>query len=438
VKKMTDPDLAIPIGPDSIARRIFANGLVALARENHSSPAVVISGLIRAGSVHEPAELAGLAAFTAECLTRGTERRTFAQINEEVEAVGASLGTGSGLNTSTFGAKCLADDLGLVLDVLADVLRHPTFPAEEVEKVRGEILTGLEERDNDTGSVADRVFRELAYPAGHPYGRPPEGDPPTVAAIMRDDLARFYAERYGPQGGIVVVVGAVKADEALDRLEEALGDWTGGPSAGNRDRLPLPPVTLPTEVRRRVVDMPGKSQADIVLGLPGPRRADPDYLDAALANLILGGFGMMGRLGKNVRDEQGLAYYVYSRMEGGLGPGPWVAVAGVNPRNVEAALAGILREIERLRGTPVDDQERDDAISYLIGSLPLHLETNEGMAQAILEMELFELGLDYLQRFPGLVRAITAGQVQAAALKYLNPAAYALAIAGPPMEGADR
>jgi zinc protease len=429
---MTIANPSIPIGPDSIARRLLPNGMIALARENHTTPAVVTSGLLRAGSLEEPAELTGLASFAAESLARGTARRSFAQLNEEVESLGASVGTGSNCHTGAFGAKCLVDDLDQVLDILSDLLQHPSFPAAEVEKVRGEILTVLEERDNNTGSVASRNFRELTYTAEHPYGRPVDGDPPTVKAIKREDLVDFYHGYYGPQGGIVVLVGALGAEKALDKLERALGNWEG---CGPRELSPLPPVAPLAEIRKRFAAMPGKSQADIVLGWPGPARSDPDYLDAALANLILGGFGMMGRLGKNVRDKQGLAYYVYSRLEAGLGPGPWLARAGVNPQNVEAALTGILQQIERMCNSLVTEEELDDAVSYLIGSLPIRLETNEGMAQQIAALELYELGLDYLQRFPDLVRAITPERIQAAARTYMHPEAYALAIAGPPVEG---
>lgn len=425
-------DLSIPIGPDSIARRLLPNGMVALARENYSTPAVVVSGLLRVGSLDEPVELSGLSSFAAEGLMRGTESRSFAQLNEEIESLGADVGTGGSRHTTDFGAKCLVDDLDRVLDILSDVLLHPSFPAVEVEKLRGEVLTFLEERDNSTGSVAGRRFQELAYTTGHPYGRPVEGDPPTVNAVQREDLVNFYRNCYGPQGGIVVLVGALEAEKALDKLQAALGNWQG---CGPREQAPLPPAPPITETRRHFSPMPGKSQADIALGWQGLARSAPDYLDVALANLILGGFGMMGRLGKSVRDEQGLAYYVFSRLNAGLGPGPWIVRAGVNPQNVEVALEGIFRQIELIRDSLVTEEELDDAVSYLIGSLPLRLETNEGMAQQIMALELHALGLDYLQRYPGLVRAITREQVQAAARAYLIPGTYALAIAGPSTEG---
>ncbi len=414
-------------GPESIVRHVFDNGIVLLVRENFSSPSVVIEGALWAGSLDEPETQAGLAAFVADAVTRGTQRRTFAQIYEEIESVGASLGVEGGRHTTGFGAKGLAEDLGLLLDILSDVLRQPVFPPEEVEKVRGEILTDFRVRAHDTRRMASLEFRALAYP-NHPYGRSVEGYPETVAPITPDDLRAFHRTHYGPQGMIVSIVGAVKAEHAVELVGRAFGDWE---NPNKPERPPLPPVEPIVGVRQKQVVIPGKTQSDIVMGWIGPARKEPDYLDAALANTILGVFGMYGRLGDNVRDAQGLAYYSYSRLEGGLGPGPWTAVAGVNPRNIDRAIRSIRDEVRRLQDERVGEEELADNKAYLTGSLPLRLETNEGVAQALLDMERYGLGLDYLQRYTELINAITAERVQTAAQKYLNPDAYALAIAGP-------
>jgi zinc protease len=150
-----------------------------------------------------------------------------------------------------------------------------------------------------------------------------------------------------------------------------------------------------------------------------------------VCNSILGIFGLMGRLGDKVREEQGLAYYSYSRVDGGPGPGPWRVIAGVNPANVEQAVDSIRAEVGRICQEPVDAEELADNKAFITGSLPLRLETNEGVARTILDMERYELGLDYLQRYDELINAITAEQVQAVAQRWLDPDAYALAIAGP-------
>jgi len=419
--------MSIP-GPQDIVRRELNNGIVILVRENHSSPSVVTSGYLPVGAYDERPEQAGLAALTASALMRGTANRTFERIYEELESVGASAGVGGGTYTTGFGSKSLVEDLPLVLDVLADVLCHPVFPYGEVEKLRGEILTGLEERAHDTQRMASLTFHELAYPQEHPYARSLVGYTETVNGLSRDDLAGFYAGGYGPQGMVIVVVGAVETAAALAQSEAAFGDWEGR----KYERIPLPEVPRIIEMRERVVPIPGKTQSDIVLGYPGPSRTAPDFLDALVANTILGIFGLMGRLGENVRDEQGLAYYSLSRVDGGPGPGPWRVIAGVNPVNVERAIASIRAEIRRLCEEPVGEEELDDNKAFITGSLPLRLETDEGVARAILNMERYSLGLDYLQRYAGLIGELTSERVQAVAQRWLDPDAYALAIAGPP------
>lgn len=420
--------MSIP-GPNDITRRELPNGIVALVRENHNSPSVVISGYLQVGAYDERPEQAGLSAFTAAALMRGAANRTFEQIYQELESVGASGGVSGGTHTSSFGAKSLAEDLPLALGTLAEVLRHPTFPPDEIEKLRGEILTGLEERAHDTQRMAGLTFYELTYPAGHPYARSLAGYTETISPLTRDDLAEFHAGGYGPQGMVIAIVGAIQTNDALTQIENAFGDWEGN----TRDREPLPQVPRITETRERTVSIPGKMQTDLILGYPGPARTAPDFLDAAVCNTILGVFGLMGRLGEKVRDEQGLAYYSYSRVDGGPGPGPWRVIAGVNPANVERAVASIRAEIARICDEPVGENELADNKAFITGSLPLQLETNDGVARAILNMERYKLGLDYLQRYAGLINAITVEQVQAAAQRWLDPDAYALAIAGPPV-----
>jgi zinc protease len=190
-------------------------------------------------------------------------------------------------------------------------------------------------------------------------------------------------------------------------------------------------VAGPPQVAYAAVEMPDKSQVDLVLGAPGPRRSAPDYLATSLANTILGVFGMMGRIGRVVRERDAIAYHVSSHLAGSLGPAPWTIVAGLAPENLVQGIAGIRSEICRLQDEFVADDELADNIAFRVGSLPISLETNSGLAAAICDMELYELELDYLQRYPALMRALTAEDVQQAARKYLRPDWLAVAAAGP-------
>lgn len=412
---------------ETITRVELPNGIVILVYENFSSPSVVIGGYLWAGSISEAPEQAGLSSFTAGMLMRGTDTRTFGQINEALESAGAQLSFHSGVHTVGFGGKALAEDLSLLLDILADSLLHPSFRAEEVEKLQGQILTGLQRRAFDTRRMARLTFDALLYP-DHPYGRSVLGYEETVSGLGRNHLADYYGAHYSPEDTVIAIVGAVPTGAVLDKIETALGGWQVPAVTPNRS---IPPTVHLEQPRRQAVAIAGKTQSDIVLGWPGLTRNDPDYMKAHVANTILGVFGMMGRLGDSVRDEQGLAYYVYSQLVAGLGAGPWRAIAGVNPANVEQATDGILHEVRRLRDEPVPAEELADTQSFLTGSMPLRLETNEGIANTLLSMERYELGLDYLLRYAGLVNAVTVQDLQQIAQSYLDPDCYALAIAGP-------
>jgi zinc protease len=426
----TNLDISALPGPDTIAQRTFSNGMTGLAWENFTSDSVVVHGWLWVGSIDEPAEQAGLASLTASMMTRGTEYRTFGQIGQEIESLGATLSIGSGGHTTAFTTKCLIEDLPSVLDILTDCLFHPTFPSEHIEKRRGEILTGLKQRAFNTRAMASLRYHELLYP-NHPYGRSSMGYKETIGNLSRADVGAFYREHYGTQSARnagVTIVGAIPTREGLDVLEKALGTWQG--AAYHQAPLPqVPPVEQTRQVRTAI---PGKTQSDLLLGWIGLERKNPDFFGAYVANCILGQFGMMGRIGDHVRDEKGLAYYSYTSLDAGLEAGPWSAIAGVAPNSVAPATNAILDEIRRIRQEPVSEEELADAKAFLIGSLPLRLEAKESVAAQIAHMQIYELGLDYLHHYPLKIDAVTAQDVLNVTNKYLNPDAYVISVAGPP------
>ena len=236
-------------GPEDILRTELDNGITVLVRENHASPSAVVTGYVCAGSADETRGQAGLSAFTASALLRGTAKRSFESIFDELESVGANASIGGGVHSAGFGGKSLAEDLPLVLDILADALRHPAFPDTEVEKLRGQILTDLQERSHDTQRMSSLTFHELAYPEVHPYSRSVAGYSETVSSLGREDLAGFHAERYSPQGLVLVVVVAIRSDEAHALVEQALGDWQHTATT----RSPLPEAPRLKQARERTV-----------------------------------------------------------------------------------------------------------------------------------------------------------------------------------------
>ncbi len=413
--------------PNTIVSATLANGLTALVYENHASPTVVLDAYLPGGSLGEPANQAGLANLTATLLRRGTLHRPFDAINETVETAGASFGFGSGRHVTSFDAKCLPEDIDLVLDLLAESLAEPAFDEGQLAQIRAQILTGIQERKHNPRAMASLAFREMLFP-DHPYGRSLSGYEETVSGLTRADVQDFYRRTTGPTGGIVVLAGALPADEAIARLERTLGAWRQPEATAP---ALTPPVTFPAETVTRSITLPGKSQSDIVLGWPGIPRRHPDYFPVLLGNAILGQFGMGGRLGANVREKQGMAYYAYSSVEANTAYGSWSASAGVNPANVAQTLATIRSEIVRITQEPVTAEELADVQANLTGSLPLRLETNGGIAGTVLDMAWYALGLDYLLTYPEQVRAVTPDDILRVAQTYLHPDRQVVVVAGP-------
>ena len=423
---MTNTNSAFP-GADDITRVVLENGITVLCRTNFNSPSVVLRGNLPAGSLFDTEEKLGLAGFTASALMRGTEKRDFQSIYDALESVGASFGFNAGTHTLGFGGRSLSEDLPLLMELLSEGLRQPTFPDEHVERLRAQHLAGLAMRDQDTGDMAELLFDEILY-AGHPYRHTGDGTPETIQAITRDDLVAFHQSKYGPRNMVVTLVGAIEADDAVAQVSEILGDWE------NPDQPPKPTVEemSPLEERvRRHHAIAGKSQADLMMGFLGPKRLDDDFMAASLGNSVLGRFGLMGRIGDSVREKSGLAYYAYSSMSAGHGPGAWYVSAGVNPSNIEKAIDLIIKELALFIESGVSEEELLDNQTNYIGSLPLSLESNSGVAGALLNIERYDLGLDYYRQYPDLIRAVTRDDILAVARKYIEPHRLAIATAGP-------
>ncbi len=414
-------------GPDDIYRAVLPNGITVLARSNFNSPSVVISGYFDAGALFDADEKLGLAEYTVAALMRGTEQRTFDEIYNALESVGASLGFNTGVHKSGFNGRSLAEDLPLLFELLTDALTVPAFPMAEVERLRAQLLTGLAIRAEDTGDMASLVFDQILF-KGHPYSRPEDGYPETIRNIKRSDLVKFHRGHYGPRGMVIAVVGAVEPEEAVRQVKRALGGWQ---VKGQKEAPELPPLKTLKKTVSRHHRIKGKSQSDLVIGTNGPMRRDAEFMPASIGNNILGQFGMMGRIGDVVREKSGLAYYAYSSLNAGLGPGSWEVSAGVSPQNVKKASGLIVDELNRFVQEGVTADELADTKANFIGRLPLSLESNGGIANALLNIERHNLGLDYYRRYADLVNEVTAEDVLSAARKYIAPDKLAIAVAGP-------
>jgi zinc protease len=414
-------------GPDDIQREVLPNGITILTRSNFNSPSVVVAGNLDAGSLFDPDEKLGLADFVTSALMRGTKKRSFDTIYHELESVGASLGFSSGVHKSGFNGRSLAEDLPLLLTLLSESLTQPAFPKTEMEKLRAQLLTGLAIRAQDTSDMASMVFDEILF-RDHPYSRPEDGKPETVKKITRDDLVRYHREHYGPRGMVIAIVGAVKAEEAIRQMKRVFGGWQ---VKGQEEPPDLPAVKPLKKIVSKIHRIAGKSQSDLVIGTNGPKRLDPEFMSATLGNNILGQFGMMGRIGDVVREKSGLAYYSYSSLSAGIGPGSWEVSAGVNPQNVKKAADLIIDELKRFVQEGVTSDELADSQANFIGRLPLSLESNGGVANALLNIERYDLGLGYYRRYASLVNEVSREDVLNAARKFIDANRLAIAVAGP-------
>jgi zinc protease len=267
---------------------------------------------------------------------------------------------------------------------------------------------------------------EILYGASHPYGRRAKGVAESVERLTRADLAAFRAARFRPQALSLAIVGHVASGHALTRAALELDGWSGAPP----DEPVVPP---PRAVGRepRVIDLPGKAQSEIAYGFTAIRRLDPRYDAYFVMNNILGQFGLGGRLGENIRERQGMAYYAFSSLDPSVGVGPLIVRAGVDPDNVERTIAAIDHEVESMGRDGPTAGELAESQQYLIGSIPRTLETNAGIASFLQSEEQFGLGLDYDRRLADDIRAVTLDQVRAAAGELLRPERAAVAVAGP-------
>jgi zinc protease len=414
-------------GPEDIYREVLPNGITILSRSNFNSPSVVVAGFFEAGALFDPDEKLGLAEYTVLSLMRGTKKRTFDEIYNSLESVGAGLGFNTGVHKSGFNGRALAEDLPLLLDLLCEALTMPVFPKAEVEKLRAQLLTGLAIRAEDTSDMASMVFDHILF-KGHPYSRPEDGFPETIKKIKRDDLVKFHREHYGPRGMVMAIVGGVKPEDAVKQVKRALGGWQ---VKGQKESPVLPPLKLLKKTVSKHHRIAGKSQSDLIIGTNGPMRRDPEFMSASIGNNILGQFGMMGRIGDVVREKSGLAYYAYSSLSAGIGPGSWEVSAGVNPQNVKKASELIQEELKRFVQEGVTPDELADSKANFIGRLPLSLESNGGVANALLNVERHQLGLDYYHRYQDLVSEVTAEDVLTTARKFIDPDKLVIAAAGP-------
>jgi len=419
--------LTVPAGAAKpIAHReVLPNGIVLLVAERPAVPIVVVRVFAHAGAVLDPPDRAGLANLTGALLTRGTAKHTAPQLDSAIEFVGGSLSAAAGRDGMTASLAVLKKDVGLGLDLLAEVLLTPTFPPEEVKRKTAQIQAAIKRSEEDPGTVAGRALSKMVFP-GHPYGVPAEGTVESVGKLTRDDVVAFHAANVRPDTAIIAVVGAISLDDARREIEARFGGWK--PPA---EPSPTTPSASPGSAPRTETIEKELTQATILLGRQAIRQTDPDYFPLVVASYVLGG-GSASRLYSRVREEGGLAYAVYSYVSPARYGASFSVSAQTRTAEVPKVIDMMREELVRMTREPVTDRELRLAKDYLIGSFPLRLDTSSKVADFVVAVEEQGLGLDYADRYKERVAKVTAADVQRVAAKYLAPDKFNRVIVGAP------
>ena len=394
-------------------RKVLRNGITVDVVENPSNPTVAIRGLVFAGDSASPAGKPAVADLTARMLQRGTIRRSKEEIARLLDGAGATRSYGTNLFEANIALNGLSRDLPLLVDILADELRNPAFTADELTKAKSELKTGVLRSDDNTAFRAMEKLTQLVYAAGHPYrnvGR--EAMVAGIDAATADDLRAFHKARYSGANMIVAVVGDVDAQNTIALLEKHLGSIP----KGERAHVEMDRTTPAEKAAREVVTMRGKANMNLVLGTAsGLRRSDPDYEAALIANAALGQNALSSRIGRRVRDTEGLSYSLFSRyhMSDAL-DGLWFVNVNVAPQNLARALKSTREEIDRFAREGVTEEEVAIQKNYFAGNFQVGLGTNAGVASALVTAEKFGFGPKYLDEFPSRVRAVTRAEVNQA------------------------
>jgi zinc protease len=387
--------------PPSLSRTLD-NGVHIHVMEFHGLPLVNCNVIVRAGAAHDPKGKEGLADMTATLLRKGTTSRSAMEIASETDLLGAILNATADPDATQVKSEFLARDADAALGLLTDVLFHPAFAPDELERLRGEKLGALQAVRDDPAALAGRKFIELLY-AKHPYGHPITGWEATVGSITHEDVTAFYARHYVPSRMIVVAVGDFEGPRMLDKLA---GLFSALPSTGAGDQQPIAEPAAPAARAVYLVDKPESTQSQIRIGGIGISRRDPDYIPLVVANTILGG-GFTSRLVEEIRVNRGLSYGVSSRLLPQVQPGPFVISTFTKNATTLEIIKVALAELEKFRRDGATAAELAKARGYLKGAFAIHNQTGSALANALADIAFYDLPADYYDVYLDRIMAVT-------------------------------
>ncbi len=403
-------------------RIVLDNGMVLLFSEKHEIPVVTVNMAIKAGSLTEPADKPGLASVTASLLMQGTKTRTASQINSEIDFVGGSLSVSGGSDYASASLRVLKKDVRKGFDLLSDVLMHPAFEQKEIDRKVKEILAEIQRQKEEPESIASQAFDKTVF-GDHPYGKTNDDVAAYLPKLTRGDVLKFREACYGPNDTIVAIVGDISEKDAVTLLADYFRNWGTARPVSSAHAAP------PKMEKTRIIKIDKKiTQANIAMGHVGIERGNPDFYAVIVMNYILGGGGFSSRLMDNIRDNRGLAYDVHSSFSAQKEPGAFEIWIQTKNESTNEAIAEAFSEVRRMQNQLVSEKELSDAKAYLTGSFPLRMDTSAKIAGMLTSIEFYGLGLDYPQKYPSLINAVTREDIQRVAGKYLHPDAMAIVV----------
>jgi predicted Zn-dependent peptidase len=417
------PAPALKIPP--IERRTLTNGLRVWIVQMHEVPVVDVSVVVTSGAAADPAGKYGLASFTATMLDEGAGKYNALDLADAVEFLGASLTTGSSFDSSVMNLHTPASKIDQALPLLADVALRPTFPQNEIDRIRKERLAALLQSRDNPASVAAAGFARLVYGPGHRYGTPTIGTESANTAITADDLRGFYTANYQPQNAGLIVVGDVTPATVVPKLQQAFGTWKG---AGNVARPALPSVAPPAARQIYLIDKPGAAQSQIRIGSIGVPRMTPDYYVLDVLNTMLGG-SFSSRLNQNLREEHGYSYGAGSAFDMRASAGPFYATAGVQTDKTAESLVEFFKELDGIRTAPPTD-ELTRVRNLLALGFPGEFETTSNMAGKLTELFVYGLEDSFFGEYVPKIEAVSAAEIERAGKQYIASDRFAVVVVG--------
>ena len=405
----------------TITENVLDNGLEVVVIEQPNMPIISLDMYFTGGSTAAPQDLPGLAGMTGSLVSRGTETRSAQDIAGAIEQVGGAVGSGGGSDSLSIGVFALIEDADLAFELLADMTLNANFPDNEVERERQQLISALEANLAEPGFVAGRTFGRLLY-EGHPYGNATTFD--SLEAITRDGIVAFYESRRQPGNGLLIIAGAITTEEGLQYAEQHFADWDGTAVAVSYPQLPEH-----SQQRIFLVDRPGSTQANFIMGNIGIQGASLDYFPARVLNYVLGGT-FTSRLVQNIREEKGYTYSIGSGFSYPADTGRFVVTAAVRNDVIEATLNEVFSEIDRIKTEPLTVEEINDARDGIVGRFVFGMETYQDFVETVASYKIRGVELDRLNRWLGLIKDVTKDEVLEIANNYIHPEDFIIVVVG--------